>query len=61
MVQNGGSLTAKGDGEMWRHGSWDERDLLESFEEREDGALYGGPTSGANEEDFKYFEIDAIN
>ena len=50
--------------EVWRRGSWDERELL-GGDDIEDGGLeggYGGPTpSGDQDGDLKYVEIDAIN
>ena len=50
-------------GEVWRKGSWDERELLaDEFAEGHDGvAAFGEPTAGGFDGDLKYVEIDPIN
>ena len=65
MIPNGnGGALGTSQQEVWRRGSWDERELL-GGDEFEDGGLeggYGGPTPGGDQDgDLKYVEIDAIN
>jgi hypothetical protein len=65
MLPNGtGGALGSSQQDVWRRGSWDERELL-AGEEFEDGILeggYGGPTPGGDQDgDLKYVEIDAIN
>ena len=64
MITNGSGIQQK---EVWRKGSWDERELLIGDVD-EDGEItgiqnnYGHPTPGENQDrDFGYIEIDPIN
>ena len=60
MVTNNGSTPLDG-GDVWRRGSWDERELLSNINEADEMHNEANPGGGFADGDLKYVEIDPIN